>query len=849
VQVNAYLGSAYVQAYFGSFLKDQYGGFGDENRWDALQVHLTAPSLHTINGQRYDAELFIAHKKGSDINLLKEGLVLSIPVKIGSKMSAMFEGMGFTDADWPLGFDAKNVWQADMMHLDLQHDVAASLQGKSMLYQGSVPVPPCSETFTWVVMETPMEATENQIAHLRSMLTIYAQKPGSSLGGAAKRADTPFPRLQTGASGNQECREIWINDLSQIGVDHQNETCQVAKKIGTWKLSARCWDYVDPCWSKYWSPVEITTSQAVEPSDESKKVDTMDVLRWKPVQGVMVKESNYSLDIEVPVNSHGTPGNFGYISLNGHIYFAKKISVKVISQHTIDHRRFAGELTIQHLMYGDDFGKTKPGFEGSLNYHTVAVSIPLKLGLNKNPFLQDLSLSTLPDLSDGMPHFVDQSIDLLGDLQGSLSGSWYWYSSNSTHPEENCKQFGSNSTFSVRWMVFTEPLSIDLEQLNLLTTAPSVSGVDSSQLTRPVPEGKLYKENLPADAVEINETDCGNLEIGKWKYGDKNPPWEYGNVRCWASVYPICRDGKKQSPIDIRVDSAITPAKEDVFLHRVAWHPIRNLRIANTGHNLQVNNQELGYTTIMGDDGFPQYYEVAQFHIHMPSEHLVGGKQYAAEIHVVHKRQRSVEDLDDTDLLVTGFFFDVDQNEENPFLKQIFIRNVTINQDDNLDHKDGSHVINDPIDLMQVFGPVMDGNFFRYDGSLTTPPCSEAVKWFVFEKALPMSIEQWLGFKEFYPNPNNNRPVQELFGRSVYKNSFQEGTLKQFDFYLGRDSGRDRVPKDVSMILLPVFGSIVLAVVVMIATFSRPDLEPEMSAGGLREALTAPDSSKVGKSV
>jgi len=769
-------------------------------------------------------------------------VVVAIPITVSDSVeSQVLAGMGFTNEELPLGIDAVSSWTRDAQTIDLEGDISASLStGRSYLYQGSMPVPPCWETVTWIVMATPMKATSKQLSNLHVVLQRHTRQPNSPLGGVGLRAETPFEREQEAAGGGQECREIWVNSIEPLAVGHELPTCEQLKNDGTWQRSARCWDFVDPCWGKYWSAVDVDTDLAVGPTADSPQVKTSDILHWESASGVNVRRSTYSFDIDMPLTSAGTPGHFGSISLNGHIYFAERVSVKAVSQHTVNGERYAGELTIQHLMYGDDFGVNLPGFTD--NYHMVAVSIPLQLGRQKSAFIDSLSLSTLPDLSDGEQHYVERTLDLARDLKPSIDGPWYWYSSASTHPNlTECEQHNSKNTYPVRWMVFTTPLPVDIEQLNQITQAPEVSGIDSSQDVRPIPEGKLWRQNLPAYAVETDETDCRNTEMGSWKYGDQfdtqAPPWGYGNVRCWKLAFDICEAGTRQSPINIPIDNVTDHADKDVFLNRVSYHPVSGLRVANTGHNLQVSDQKLGYVKLMGDNGFPQFYEVAQFHVHMPAEHLIGGKQYACEIHVVHFRQLALRNLDKNDLLVTAFFFDKDLNEENPFLKQIFIRNATVDEGSNLDAEGGHVTIHTPVDLMQVFGPVLEGNFYRYDGSLTTPPCSESVKWFVFETALPMSIQQWLGFKEFYPNPGNNRPFQAINGRAIHKNSFQEGTLKHFDFYLSRDAGRDRDYKSEGMILLPVFGSVVLTVFVMCFTFNRDvRREKHTSAGGLMPA-------------
>merc|ERR1712217_565399 len=131
--------------------------------------------------------------------------------------------------------------------------------------------------------------------------------------------------------------------------------------------------------------------------------------------------------------------------------------------------------------------------------------------------------------------------------------------------------------------------------------------------------------------------------------------------------------------------------------------------------------------------------------------------------------------------------FDIGE-EESPILNQLFLPNGS------KDLKEGTYKpMARPFDPMWAFGPVIDGPFFRHDGSLTTPPCAEVVKWFVFEKTMTMSKAQWSAFKALYPNPNNNRPVQPLNNRTVARNSFQEGTPVEYRFFLNREMGRDRL--------------------------------------------------------
>jgi len=98
------------------------------------------------------------------------------------------------------------------------------------------------------------------------------------------------------------------------------------------------------------------------------------------------------------------------------------------------------------------------------------------------------------------------------------------------------------------------------------------------------------------------------------------------------------------------------------------------------------------------------------------------------------------------------------------------------------------------------------------------------VKWFVFETPQQMSMSQWGAFKSLYPTPANNRPVQPLNHRPVYKNSFEDGDLAAYTFFLSRNQGRNRRSPTAGWILFPIVGAALLATVVMCATFVRGGL-------------------------
>lgn len=311
--------------------------------------------------------------------------------------------------------------------------------------------------------------------------------------------------------------------------------------------------------------------------------------------------------------------------------------------------------------------------------------------------------------------------------------------------------------------------------------------------------------------------------------------WNYGNVSCWSVRYPICGTGRSQSPININ-SSTVVVRGSDNFIGRTAWHPLAGLRVANSGKSLWVNNEQMGYVMLVGRDGYPSYYQLTQFNLHMPSEHMVDGRQFAAELSIAHKSQKTVYSLDAKDVLITTFFFSVGKTR-NPLLDQLLGQAPT---------KPGQWAqTNTPVDLLRSLGPALEGNFYRYNGSITAPPCAEMVKYFVFERALNMGQDQWLAFKAMFPSPMNNRPAQPLYGRSVSKNSFVEGSLEVFDFYLTRHNGRDRAKQGPAWIIAPCIATLIVACIVMRTVFVKEDPRRKLeSAGGLVEALR-PQSASV----
>eukprot|EP00930_Biecheleria_cincta_P015780 TRINITY_DN1303_c0_g2_i1.p1 TRINITY_DN1303_c0_g2~~TRINITY_DN1303_c0_g2_i1.p1 ORF type:complete len:927 (+),score=154.77 TRINITY_DN1303_c0_g2_i1:53-2833(+) len=811
VKVSSYMRTAFVEDDFGTLtLKD---ADGHDVEYEATQIHLTANSLHTVDGKHHGAELLIFHKPKGHANMVQGGVAVSVFFDPDvNASSSIFEQMGFVKGDSSI-LDSRGTWHAPH-YLDLPAVMENALDGGSYSYQGSVPVPPCSENIQYYILDHVQKVHPAQLAKLEAVLTCYA-------GGTAKRGSLPNPFLS-------KCREITKNDLEVHAADHSHDTCLVAAKNGTSTHSAACWDISMADAEKancMKTPIDASEAKAGSAAHGSSPV-----FAFKSVEEAIVHPSDFTLDVTVPDHSKYEHGTFGQVLVNGRNFLVRKISVKPISSHTYDGIHHAGELQIEGVLFGDEIeaGASQAASttvdhgaghrrlaDSSGGLHRVIMSVPMKLG-SESALLRQIGLpfeAYRGTIKNGGSYHIKNTIDLKAGVQPALDGKWLWYSGGFATP--GCSDWG------VRWMLFETAIEVSLEQLNFLDL--KVSGTDSTRPYGHTMSAADYKSHvssmsLPGSAVDMH-ADC-NTSHG----------WDYADTHCWAEKYPTCGTGQKQSPINIET-SKITKTGKDDFLHKTSWRPVRGLHVVNNGHGLVVANDAFGYMEIIGEDGFPEYFQATQIRLHMPSEHMIDGKQFAAELQVVHRRQRVVSQipnsLDAYPLVTASFLFDL-SDHESPLLKQFLDHHIAEN-----DH----NTVKRPIDLLRSLGPALDGNFFRYNGSTTSPDCHESNYWFVFEHAFDMSAAQWAAFKAMFPHMGNNRPVQSLNGREVVKNSFEQPAVVKYDFYLGRHNGRNRFAPGEGYILFPVFGSLVVMSIIMLADFVRERRRNKDQAGGLAETI------------
>jgi carbonic anhydrase len=246
--------------------------------------------------------------------------------------------------------------------------------------------------------------------------------------------------------------------------------------------------------------------------------------------------------------------------------------------------------------------------------------------------------------------------------------------------------------------------------------------------------GSLLFFGAGCDSNDSSNGDDDPDEI-EWNYGVKGPDR-------WMNLSPdfaVCGSGTRQSPIDISV-----PDDEDFFGWQFSYES-SGLNVHNDGKTVKMPI-EFGSSITINDTE----YALSEIHFHTTSEHTINGVSFPGEIHFVHESG-------DGDVAYVAVF--IQTGEENKALNEILAELPT--------------TPGEPID---VFGKLVDPNLFlpenrtyyRYAGSLTTPPCTEGVTWIVLRNPLMMSVGQVGGLRS--KMGLNFRPVQPLNDRPILQN-------------------------------------------------------------------------------
>ena len=242
-----------------------------------------------------------------------------------------------------------------------------------------------------------------------------------------------------------------------------------------------------------------------------------------------------------------------------------------------------------------------------------------------------------------------------------------------------------------------------------------------------------------------------HTEKTEWGYEPENGP------DVWAELspkYSLCAVGKHQSPIDL-----VNPTSVKLPPIPYSYDNPTRMDIRHTGHTIEVAYPEGNWIEVEG-----VRYQLLQFHFHAPSEHTVAGKPFEMEAHFVHKSEEG-------NLAVVGLLIEKGSHKFafDPVWAHLPAVPGETQRVENV-AEDGSLIADprsmfSPTDQVEDIAPSYFGSSYRYEGSLTTPPCSEGVKWIVLTTPIEMSEAQISAFKAIIHD--NNRPVQPLNGREL----------------------------------------------------------------------------------
>ncbi len=239
--------------------------------------------------------------------------------------------------------------------------------------------------------------------------------------------------------------------------------------------------------------------------------------------------------------------------------------------------------------------------------------------------------------------------------------------------------------------------------------------------------------------------DHGDGHGSHWGYEANNGPDNWGSM---DPAWILCAEGLEQSPIDLA--NATETELPGMEIHTPSAQEVEMLNqegvigALDNGHTIQINSKT-GETMTVGDKTFA----LVQFHFHAPSEHTVDGEHFPMEMHFVHQAR-------DGALAVVGVL--IEEGAQNPGIAPLWAQ---------LAEAPGSETtVRIPAEFADhVFSGDATG-IYHYDGSLTTPPCSEGVKWYVRRSPTQLSKDQIAAFTAIYGH--NNRPVKALGDRTLY---------------------------------------------------------------------------------
>ena len=275
-------------------------------------------------------------------------------------------------------------------------------------------------------------------------------------------------------------------------------------------------------------------------------------------------------------------------------------------------------------------------------------------------------------------------------------------------------------------------------QIILAMPVVALAACSTDPQENPAPQSMAHPMATPQHGTQaMPHADAAPKHAGAphWSYDGPDGPQHWGSL---DAAFSACSDGRNQSPINLTrmVESELKPIK---FAYKAG-----GTEILNNGHTIQVNYAPGSSITL---DGIT--FELKQFHFHAPSENTIQGHSYPLEGHFVHADANG-------NLAVVAVMYMVEK--PLPELEKAWKYMP--------DQAGEKRALPAAVSASALL-PAKRG-YYRFTGSLTTPPCSEGVRWLVMNTYKEISAAQVEAFTRVMHHPNN-RPVQPLNARTVLK--------------------------------------------------------------------------------
>lgn len=239
---------------------------------------------------------------------------------------------------------------------------------------------------------------------------------------------------------------------------------------------------------------------------------------------------------------------------------------------------------------------------------------------------------------------------------------------------------------------------------------------------------------FPSFPAEMEEA-LAPEQKSEWSYQGGTGPEHWGSL---DTEYTTCANGESQSPVDIQ-KSEINQGNTDIKMN---YEP-SDFTVKNDGHTVLAEPEKPNNTlTFDGEE-----YTLSQFHFHAPSEHQINGEHEDMELHLVHESPEG-------ELVVTAFML---QESSGTSFPSSFWDKMPSSEAE-------APASTDKLINLEELLP-LSSSTFQYNGSLTTPPCTEDVRWVVYEQPVSLTNSQLENFQQIFED--NHRPVQPLNGREV----------------------------------------------------------------------------------